>query len=113
MENWVALGRYGGKGSAKSAGARSQGRFEPWRTTRNLEAVIFLGAGLDREERLSRSDGYGSPSEPVADKTSGRAYQVFRRRDNGALCGSFDWRQPAHGDLILPQTAGSDRSAPE
>lgn len=72
-----------------------------------------FGAGLDREERLFRSDGYGSSSEPVADKTSGRADQVFRWRDDGAVCGSFDWRQPAHGDLILPQTAGSDRSAPE
>src|ERR1700678_3301658 len=72
-----------------------------------------FGAGLDREERVSRSDGCGSASEPVADKTSGRTYQVFRRRDNGAVCGSFDWRQRAHGDLILPQTAGSDRSAPE
>jgi hypothetical protein len=38
---------------------------------RNLEA------GLDREERLSGSDGYGSTSEPVADKTSGRACKYF------------------------------------
>ena len=44
---------------------------------------------LDSKERLSRSDGYGSTSEPIADKTSGRAYQIFRRRGDGAVCGSF------------------------
>ena len=30
---------------------------------------------------------------------------MLRRRGDGAVCGSFDWRQPEHGDLILPQTA--------
>src|ERR1700722_4765790 len=74
---------------------------------------FFLGAGLDSKERRSRSDGYGLTAEPVADKSSGRACKVLRRRGDGAVCGSFDWRQPAHGDLILPQTAGSDRSALE
>ena len=44
-----------------------------------------FGAGLDSKERLSRPDGYGSTSEPVADKSSGRACQGLRRRGDGAV----------------------------
>jgi hypothetical protein len=55
----------------------------------NQSGRFFLRAGLNSKERLSRSDGYGSTSEPIADKTSGRAYQIFRQRGDGAVCGSF------------------------
>jgi hypothetical protein len=47
---------------------------------RATHRVINEGAGLGSKERLSGSDGYGSSSEPAADKHSGRAFEAFRGR---------------------------------